>query len=338
MNKIIKNYSKPVICVGSPVVDQVAHVQENFLARVGGEKGGMELVDYATFFNLLGELSEQPAYTPGGSAGNTSFALSRLGMSSRFLGMLGDDRAGAFYRDQLLQAGGDDTAIRVLPDLPTAQCLSLVTPDAERTMRTHLGAAMTFAPEHISEEDFLGCGHAHIEGYMLFNPDLMVATLKAAKAAGCTISIDLASFEVVHASQTILQELLAEYVDIVFANEEEAEAFVGSSDPGKGLASLARFCQTAAVKIGEKGALLCHRGECCHIPAVPVSKVVDTTGAGDFWAAGFLFGMLSGLSLRQSGELGAILGGTVVATEGTAVGEKKWQELQMTACANQLRN
>ncbi len=338
MKKIIKNPSKPVICVGSPVVDQVAHVQENFLARVGGEKGGMELVDSATFFNLLKELPEPPSYTPGGSAGNTSFALARLGMPSRFLGVLGDDRAGTFYRDQLLQAGGDGTAIRILPELPTAQCLSLVTPDAERTMRTHLGAAMTFAPEHIAEKDFNGCGHAHIEGYMLFNPDLMVATLKAAKTAGCTISIDLASFEVVHASRTILQELLTEYVDIVFANEEEAEAFVDSSDPEKGLEYLTRFCQTAAVKIGEKGALLCHGGECCHIPAVPVPKVVDTTGAGDFWAAGFLFGMLSGLSLQQSGGLGAILGGTVVATEGTAVLDEQWQKLRMTASANQLRN
>lgn len=338
MKKIIKHHSKPVICVGSPVVDQVAHVQENFLARIAGEKGGMELVDSATFFNLLEELPEQPSYTPGGSAGNTSFALARLGMPSRFLGVLGDDRAGAFFREQLLQAGGDDTAIRVLAEQRTAQCLSLVTPDAERTMRTHLGAAMTFAPEHIAEKDFIGCRHAHIEGYMLFNPDLMVATLKAAKTAGCTISIDLASFEVVHASRAILQQLLAEYVDIVFANEEEAEAFVGSSDSEKGLAALARCCKTAAVKIGEKGALLCHGGECCRIPAVPVSKVVDTTGAGDFWAAGFLFGMLSGLSLQQSGGLGAMLGGTVVSCEGTGVLEKKWQELRMSARSYQLRN
>jgi sugar/nucleoside kinase (ribokinase family) len=333
------NYEvKPVICVGSPVVDQIAHVQESFLARIGGEKGGMELVDASTFLNLLEELPERPNYTPGGSAGNTGFALARLGMPSRFLGALGDDHAGTFFREQLIQAGGDDTVIRVLPDLPTAQCLSLVTPDAERTMRTHLGAAMTFAAEHVTKKDFIGCRHAHIEGYMLFNPDLMLATLKAAKTAGCTISIDLASFEVVHASRTILQELLAEYVDIVFANEEEAEAFAGSSDPEKGLDALAGLCRTAAVKIGDKGALLCHERECCHIPAVPVQKVVDTTGAGDFWAAGFLFGQLSGFTLQQSGGLGAMLGGTVVACEGTALPDKQWQELRISASSNQLRN
>ncbi len=329
---------KSVICVGSPVVDQVAHVQEGFLAEIGGEKGGMELVDVSTFSNLLEELPERPSYTPGGSAGNTSFALARLGMPSRFLGALGDDYAGTFFREQLILAGGDDTVIRVLPDLPTAQCLSLVTPDAERTMRTHLGAAMTFAAEHVIEKDFIGCRHAHIEGYMLFNPDLMLATLKAAKAAGCTISIDLASFEVVHASRTILQKLLAEYVDIVFANEEEAEAFAGSSDPEKGLDALAGLCRTAAVKIGEKGALLCHGRECCHIPAVPVQKVVDTTGAGDFWAAGFLFGELSGFTLQQSGKLGAMLGGTVVACEGTALPDMQWQEIRMSFNSSHLRN
>lgn len=250
----MKEYSpiKPVICVGSPVVDQVAHVQQDFIDRIGGDKGGMELVDSETFCNLLENLPTTPDYTPGGSAGNTSFALARLGMPSRFLGTLGNDRAGAFFREQLLLAGGDDTAIRVLPQQSTAQCLSLVTPDAERTMRTHLGAAMTFAPEHITENDFAGCRHAHIEGYILFNPDLMLAVLQAAKSAGCTISIDLASFEVVHASQTILQDLLHEYVDIVFANEEEAEAFAGTSNPEKGLKELASLCRTAAVKIGEK--------------------------------------------------------------------------------------
>ncbi|WP_163340770.1 adenosine kinase [Desulfopila sp. IMCC35008] len=325
------NTKKPVICVGSPVVDQVIQVQEGFLEKVGGEKGGMELVDSATLINITEKLPTQPDYTPGGSAGNTSFALARLGMPSRFLGTLGDDSAGNFFRDQLLKAGGDDTAIRVIPDLPTAQCLSLVTPDAERTMRTHLGAAMTFAPEHVGKEDFVGCGHAHIEGYVLFNPDLMLATLKAAKAAGCTISVDLASFEVVHASRTILNELLAEYVDIVFANEEEAEAFAGSSNPQTGLESLAELCETVAVKVGDKGALLCHAGECCHVPATIVEQVIDTTGAGDFWAAGFLYGLLSGKSMQESGTIGALLGGAVVACEGTTLPENQWQELRISA-------
>jgi len=325
------NSMKPVICVGSPVVDQVIQVQEGFLEKIGGEKGGMELVDSATLADIADKLPTRPDYTPGGSAGNTSFALARLGVPSRFLGALGDDHAGDFFRDQLLQAGGDDTAIRVMPNLPTAQCLSLVTPDAKRTMRTHLGAAMTFAPEHINKEDFIGCSHAHIEGYVLFNPDLMQATLGAAKTAGCTISVDLASFEVVHASRPILNDLLAEYVDIVFANEDEAEAFTGKSNPQTGLESLAELCKTAAVKVGEKGAFLCHAGECCHVPATIVEQVIDTTGAGDFWAAGFLYGLLSGKSLQESGSIGALLGGAVVTCEGTALPDNQWQELRATA-------
>ena len=327
---------KPVICVGSPVVDRVVQVQEEFLEKIGGQKGGMELVDSAILVDITGKLPTQPDYTPGGSAGNTSFALARLGMTSRFLGALGDDLAGNFFRDQLLKAGGEDTAIRVIPDLPTAQCLSLVTPDAERTMRTHLGAAMALAPEHIHQDDFVGCSHAHIEGYVLFNPDLMLATLKAARAAGCTISVDLASFEVVNASRTILHKLLAEYVDIVFANEEEAEAFSGSNDPQEGLQSLAELCRTVAVKVGEKGAYLCHAGECCHVPATVVKEVIDTTGAGDFWAAGFLYGLLSGKTLLESGTIGALLGGSVVAREGTALSENQWQNLRGSVCSKKM--
>lgn len=329
MNK--SNTMKPVICVGSPVVDQVIKVPEEFIEKIGGDKGGMELVDSNTLENILEKLPQKPDYTPGGSAGNTNFALARLGMPSKFLGALGDDHAGDFFRDELLKARGDDKAIRVMKDLPTAQCLSLVTPDAERTMRTHLGAAMTFAPEHVTRKDFTGCSHAHIEGYVLFNPDLMLAALKAAKEEGCTISVDLASFEVVHASHTILQELLKEYVDIVFANEEEAEAFVGCDDPQKGLESLAGLCDTVAVKIGDKGALLYHQGESCHVPATVVEQVIDTTGAGDFWAAGFLYGLLTGKSLHESGTIGALLGGAVVAHEGTALPDSRWNELRVSA-------
>jgi len=322
---------QPIICVGSPVVDQVIQVQEGFLQQIGGEKGGMELVESATLEGITKKLPSQPDYTPGGSAGNTSFALARLGMPSRFLGALGDDQAGNFFREQLLKAGGDDKAIRVMSGLPTAQCLSLVTPDAERTMRTHLGAAMTLGPEHITKDDFIDCGHAHIEGYVLFNPDLMLATLKAAKAAGCTVSVDLASFEVVNSSRAIIHEILREYVDIVFANEEEAEAFAGSSDPEKGLESLAELCDTVAVKIGDKGALLASGKERCHVPATVIEQVIDTTGAGDFWAAGFLYGLLSGKSLEESGSIGALLGGAVVALEGTALPENQWQELRLSA-------
>lgn len=328
MNVRLNNLRGPMIGVGSPVVDQIARVPENFLKTVGGEKGGMELVDAETLERLLASVPENPLFAPGGSAGNTAFAMARLGIPSRFLGAIGADEPGAFYRNTFQTIGGDDRAFRIQKGLPTAQCLSMVTPDGERTMRTHLGAAMTLAPEHISPEDFDGCVHAHVEGYLLFNPDLMRHVLTAAKAAGCTVSVDLASFEVVQASHTLLPELLSEFVDIVFANEEEAEAFAGTADPEACRDSLGQFCDTVAVKIGAEGALLRRGDETCRVPAIPVDRVVDTTGAGDLWAAGFLFGVLNDYPLEKCGACGAALGAAVVTLEGTTLPEATWNHLR----------
>ena len=328
MNVRIQKPRGPMIGVGSPVVDRIARVPEVFLETAGGEKGGMELVDAETLDRLLASVPEPPLRAPGGSAGNTAFAMARLGMASRFLGAVGVDAEGAYYRNAFRDIGGDIAAFRTRDDLPTARCLSLVTPDGERTMRTHLGAAMTLAPDEVSPADFAGCAHAHIEGYLLFNPDLMRRVLAAAKGAGCPVSVDLASFEVVEASRTTLPELLAEFVDIVFANEEEAEAFAGNSDPAVGLEALGKFCDTVAVKLGADGALLRRGTETVRVPAVPVDAVVDTTGAGDFWAAGFLYGLLNGFDLGKSGDCGAALGAAAVTLEGTTLPEADWNRLR----------
>lgn len=333
MNVRIETSRGPMIGVGSPVVDQIARVPEVFLETVGGEKGGMELVDAETLSRLLASVPGATLRAPGGSAGNTAFALARLGMPSRFLGAIGADEAGDYYRDTFRTIGGDVGAFRTRSDQPTAQCLSLVTPDGERTMRTHLGAAMTLAPDHVDSAAFAGCAHAHVEGYLLFNPDLMRRVLAAAKEAGCAVSVDLASFEVVEASRTLLPELLAEYVDIVFANEEEAEAFAGSSDPAVCLDALGKFCDTVAVKLGADGALLRRGGETVRVPAVPVDAVVDTTGAGDLWAAGFLYGLLNGYDLEKSGACGAAMGATAVTREGTTFPDEEWDRLRTRVAA-----
>ena len=317
-----------MVGVGSPVVDMVAQVPEAFLTRAGGAKGGMELVDVETLKLLQAALPDATVRTPGGSAGNTAFAMARLGIPSRFLGTVGADTAGAFYREAFEALGGCGRVIRTHRDLPTALCLSLVTPDGERTMRTHLGAAASLAPSEITPEDFRGYGHVHVEGYLLFNPDLMRGVLHAAKQAGCRISVDLASFEVVLASREVLTELLEAYVDIVFANEEEATAFAGSNDPAQCLEALHAHCPTAAVKLGAEGVLLRNGGEASAVPAVPVARTVDTTGAGDLWAAGFLYGLLNGRKLTECGRLGAALGAAVVTQQGAALPDREWQRLR----------
>ena len=234
-------------------------------------------------------LENEAVTSPGGSAGNTTFALSRIGMSCAFLGKLGDDENGSFYREAFNREGGDCSRFKTDSESATGCCISLVTPDSERTMRTCLGAAMNLSPDEITASDFMGCRHAHIEGYILFNRDLLLKILDCAKQAGLSISLDLGSFEVVGAAIDILPGVLDRYVDIVFANEEEAAAFSGSSDPETGLSALSRHCAVTAVKLGSDGALLRKDGESIHVPAVMAENVLDTTGAGDFWAAGFLY-------------------------------------------------
>lgn len=317
-----------VLGVGSPIVDVLARVSDAWLRdTIPGEKGGMELVDAQTMAAILSKLDGELVRAPGGSAGNTTFALARLGTGAAFLGKIGDDADGAYYREIFEQLGGCGDRFKVSREAPTARCLSLVTPDSERTMRTDLGAAASFLPQEVTEADFHGCTHVHVEGYLLFNPDLLLAVLTAAKNAGCTVSLDLASFEVVRASATTLPGLLRDYVDMVFANEDEAEAFSGSASPEDGLRALSRLCPVTAVKLGKDGALLHRNGQDIHVAARAAEAVVDTTGAGDYWAAGFLHGMLQNLPLGTCGELGSLLGAEAVQQMGAFIEDARWEHI-----------
>ena len=316
-----------IIGVGSPIVDAIAQIEDSFLKQVEGDKGGMVLVDADTIESLLEQVPGNAVKAPGGSAGNTLFALARLGASTAFVGKTGNCENGLFYRERFASLGGDSSRFKI-GEAANGQCLSLVTPDGERTMRTNLGAAMTLAPEEVSHTDFVGCHHAHIEGYLLFNHDLMMAVLKAAKQAGCTISLDLASFEVVHATREVLPDILRDYVDIVFANEEEGHAFTGLGEDYEAMTrQLATLCDIAVVKVGARGSFI-GRGEQVH-KAEPVlaEQVVDTTGAGDLWAAGFLYGWSLQRELHECAHLGSILGAAVVQQHGSALPESVWEDI-----------
>jgi sugar/nucleoside kinase (ribokinase family) len=313
-----------VIGVGSPIVDRLALVEDAFLTGVDGDKGGMALVDTACMEDLLGRVPGLPVVAPGGSAANTIFALARLAVPTLLLGKLGNDAEGRYYRSAFERIGGDGSRLKTCAVSATARCLSLVTPDSQRTMRTDLGAAAGFAPDEVSVADFRNCRHAHVEGYLLFNRDLSLAVLKAAGAAGCTVSLDLGSFEVVDGSADILPDLLARYVDVVMANEDEAAAFCGDRDARTGLNALAEHCATAVVKQGAQGALIKSNGATVDVPALAVDDVKDTTGAGDFWAAGFLYGHLNGYTPEACGHLGAVLGAQAVRHMGADLPEPEW--------------
>ncbi|MFQ3670003.1 MAG: adenosine kinase [Verrucomicrobiia bacterium] len=320
----MRNDVYDLIGVGSPIVDSLAHVPESFIAESGGEKGGMVMVDGAGMVDLVARLPEPPVEAPGGSAGNTVVSAARLGLRASFLGKLGGDDAARFYQDSFLRAGIDVSRFKH-SRLPNARCLSLITPDSERTMRTFLGAAMEFGPDEVSEADFSGCRHAHIEGYVLFNEGLARKVLNSAKAAGCTVSLDLASFEVVRATRAVLTDLLREAVDVVFANEDEARAFCGEGQSFEAMArDLATLCRVAAVKMGKDGALIAEGETVVPVEPRPAPRVQDTTGAGDLWAGGFLAGWLRGLPLPTCGKLGSILGAEVVQVLGANLPARQW--------------
>ena len=319
---------KKMIGVGSPIVDLLARVSEEFVAGIEGDKGGMELVTPEQIEVLLAQLPSDPFIAPGGSAANTTFALAKVGVPAAFLGKLGEDELATTYRDGFANLGGDTSRFKSTGDAPTARCLSLVTPDSERTMRTELGAAALMSPDEVTAGDFTGCGLAHIEGYLLFNPALAEKVLATAKEAGCTVSLDLGAFEVVRAAGDDLSRLLEQFVDIVYANEDEAEAFTGSKDPVAALDALGKLCEVAAVKLGAEGAIIDGHGERVTIEPRKAEQVIDTTGAGDFWAAGFLYGYLHGLPLQTAGSIGSLFGAEVVQHMGVDLEPEAWQRVQ----------
>jgi len=323
----VKAKNIQVIGVGSPVIDFVSEVEEETIELMQGEKGGMELVDRTLLQIFLGLAGEAPVKTPGGSAGNTTFALTRMGMNCAFLGKLGDDQNGRYYKGLFNEIGGDCSRFKTDGSQPTACCVSLVTPDSERTMRTCLGAAQSLTTADIRPSDFDGCGHVHVEGYLVFNRHLVETILQTAKSAGCSVSFDLGSFEVVDASRDFLPRMLSDYVDIVVANEDEAAAFTGLHDPQASLDVLGRHCKVAAVKVGEEGAWLKNGDQTVHVPAITTNRLCDTTGAGDYWAAGFLYGHLKEYSLLKSGAVASLLGRHVIEYRGAALPKKTWDRI-----------
>ncbi|HLP08945.1 MAG TPA: adenosine kinase [Opitutaceae bacterium] len=321
-----------LIGVGSPIMDLLAPVPESFLATVRGEKGGMVLVGHDEMESIVSRLPAPPASATGGSAANAIYNAARLGLRTTFLGKLGNDEFARIYRERFATAGVDGSHFK-RAELPNARCLALVTPDAQRTLRTCLAAAMTLDPGEISTDDFRGCRHAHIEGYLVFNRGLAEAVLAAARAAGCTVSLDLSSFEVVNASRDWLFSQLGRGIDVLFGNEDEIRALfrTDSADFAEHARVLASHGTLAVVKLGKDGAWLARGSELHRVEPVRVPEVVDTNGAGDAFAAGFLAGYLRDLPLPACGRLASLLGAETVRHLGPLVPESAWADVARRA-------
>ncbi|MDD3153408.1 MAG: adenosine kinase [Victivallaceae bacterium] len=320
--------NKPILGVGAPLLDLLFRADEEFVARYAGEKGGMQMVDFDRQKEILDHAASPIEHVPGGSAGNTVRALARLGAAAGMLGKLGDDADGRRYAEALARNGGGTEYLFRTSEEPTGRCICLVTPDGERTMRPSLGASTKICAEDVRNVDFSKFESVHIEGYALFAEEYFQAVVNGAQSAGCRISLDLASFEVVRAFRDKLPGILEKNIDLVFANEDEADALLPDASPAEQAEKLASWCSVAVVKQGSQGCYVKGGSEpAFHVPARKV-RPVDTTAAGDFFQAGFLYGMTLGRPLEDCAKIGALLGSEIVGVIGAELPDRVWNMLR----------
>ena len=325
--QFIKNNRQLIVGIGSALVDILIHEKDEFLKKTGAAKGGMILVDKETIERTLALSSDNASIVPGGSACNTIVGIGKLGGAAKFVGMCGKGDMGKLIESDLRKQNVVPELFR--SDLPTGRVLSIISPDAQRSMFTYLGASAETRPEDISEKLFKDAAVVHIEGYLLFNPELIRSALTAAKSAGAKISLDLASFTVVEESKELLKQLVDSYVDILIANEDEACAFTGYSDEHLAIEALSKQADVAVLKVGPRGSYVSHAGTTIAIGAMGDGKALDTTGAGDMWAAGFLYGLVKGYSLEKCGRLGSACGYEVCQVVGANIPDEGWERIKM---------
>ncbi|GHS92276.1 adenosine kinase [Planctomycetales bacterium] len=318
--------------VGSPITDYLARVDDDFLRQnVGGEKNGMRLIDSAQMAELLGKLPDGYVSAIGGAAMNTARALARLGVATCGLGKLGNDETGRHYIKKMANAGVSPAKFKYAGFCPSARCLSLITPDAARTLRTDLGAASKLLSEDLVAADFADTDYVYIEGYLLWNQPLAERIFTLARDADCEICLNFGSFEMVRQLRPQLQTWLRDYVGVVFGNLEEAREYFRDQDGNaKEMAqSLMTVCGCAAVTDGANGAYIAESGkETTHCPAQAPTELVDTTGAGDFWAAGFLYGRIKNYDHARCGQIATALAREIIAVAGVELSAEKWEALR----------
>lgn len=315
-----------VLGVGTPVIDHILKVDSNFVDQLGGEREGMVPVDAQTFDKILQNSGATNLRLPGGSCANAIRGLAHLDHPCAFVGKIGNDSAGKYFTRELERLG--IAPLLGLAKANTAQVISLVEPNGQRTMRSLLNASSEMSAKDLHAKDFKNIKLLHLEGYLLMNGALAETAMKYAKQAGALVSFDLGSFEMVQQFREQILKLLEKYVDIVFANEIETHALTNEADSKKGCAFLKEHCKIAVVMRGKKGCVVGSEAGIFEGKAHPVEDPLDTTGAGDLFASGFLHGYLKGWSLEKSADLGAILGAEVVKVPGTDIPPEAWKAIR----------
>ena len=315
---------KSILGIGNALTDVLAVLPDDtLLKKYHLPKGSMQHVDMETGDRIWDALKEYGVkYVPGGSAANTLTCTAIFGMPSGFIGKIGNDDLGNLFKSTMEQYGVK--AQMLYSRKSSGRCMVFITgANAERTFADYMGATLELGPDDLSIEQFQGYDYFHIEGYLVQNQDLISKAARLAKQAGCTISIDMASYNVVESNDAFFHNLVENYVDIVFANESEARAFT-KKEPREAIDELARLCDIAVVKVGKDGSMVKQGDEYHYIPAWPAATI-DATGAGDTYAAGFLYAHSLGMPLKVCGEIGSVIAAKVVEVIGTKIDIPRWK-------------
>ena len=315
------------IGLGNALVDVLLKLEsDDVLAEVGIAKGAMDMInrDQMVTIRKTQENLER-SQAPGGSVCNTMRAMACLGSKTGFIGKIGDDTVGEYYEQELKKAGVTPYFLRT--EGISGSCTVLISPDGERTMGTFLGPGPDITSEEIKDKILRNYNCIYIEGYLLVNEELVKGTMQKAKNAGLKVALDLSNFNIVNAFHGLLEDIIPNYVDILFSNESEAEAFTGlkAQDAVK---ALSEKVEISLVTLGKEGALVGSKGQVISVPAEG-GKPVDTTGAGDHFAAGFLYGQSIGATLEQSARIGSLLAGYIIDVVGAQIPDDKWEQIKL---------
>ncbi len=307
-----------VVGIGNAIVDVLSHAEESFLDSHGLNKGSMTLIDMARAETLYGAMGPGQEAS-GGSAANTLAGLAALGGSGAFLGKVRNDQLGGIFRHDLQSIGVDYSTAPASAGDPTARCLIFVTPDAQRTMATYLGASIAFGREDLDLDAVRAGKVLYLEGYLWDSDPAREAfriAAEAAREAGRKVALTLSDPFCVERHRASFRDLVDGHVDLLFANEAEIKSLYETETFEDALTQLRGRVEVAALTRSEKGSVVLSGDEALQIGAVTIGKLTDTTGAGDLYAAGFLFGYTQGRSLADCGHLGAIAAGEVVSHMG----------------------
>jgi sugar/nucleoside kinase (ribokinase family) len=305
-----------VVALGNAIMDVIARVDDDFLIRHDIPKGRMNMIDEARATHLYDALPADRVETSGGSGGNTVAGLMSFGGRAAFLGKVADDAVGAAYVADMKQIGADFFGTPLIGGAATARSMIAVTPDGERSMNTFLGASTEFAAGDVDARAVAAGEWLYLEGYLFDKPAAKTAFVHAsevARNAGRRVAITLSDVFCVERHRDSFKHLVRTHIDLVFANEHELKALYETDDFDAALTQLRTDSQMAAVTRSEKGSVIVSGSDTFYEPATPVERVEDATGAGDQYAAGFLYGITHGLSLVECARLGHVAASEVIS-------------------------